>query len=278
MITIPLDFKEAMKDSGRFTRSIPGRIGVTLNKELILAGEFFFDPKTLLHDCDSSLFPLQELIAMSIENTEMSAREELASHIVLSGATTRLPGFDQRLEKELKLRLPFMADRVNVSTGHLHEREKLIYRGAHFCLKRLTEREILEEETIVSAQHDGLFSSSPDTLSELDPVTSPTHKNKVITIKKSEAPSNNTSSKWIDRFSLADSSSSSSLTSLLLSSRILPSSHFYTTRTSLSRTPSPAPPMVSLTRKTPKKKGKRKKKKGRKVSDNSSDLLFYRER
>jgi len=196
----------------------------------------------------------------------------------LSGATTRLPGFDQRLEKELKLRLPFMADRVNVSTGHLHEREKLIYRGAHFCLKRLTEREILEEETIVSAQHDGLFSSSPDTISELDPVTSPTHKNKVITIKKSEAPSNNTSSKWIDRFSLADSSSSSSLTSLLLSSRILPSSHFYTTRTSLSRTPSPAPPMVSLTRKTPKKKVKRKKKKGRKVSDNSSDVLFYRER
>lgn len=70
----------------------------------------------------SELAGISDLIHSSITSADVDLRATLAHNIVLTGGTSSIPGFSDRLMNELTKRLPALKFRV-LTTGHLRERQ-----------------------------------------------------------------------------------------------------------------------------------------------------------
>ncbi len=79
---------------------------VGLQKELLNCGEVLFNPRTVLNDYDDSILSIPELIADCVKKCDLDTRSTLLGNIFLSGGVSTMPGFKQRLEAELKLKIP----------------------------------------------------------------------------------------------------------------------------------------------------------------------------
>ncbi|QLL33844.1 hypothetical protein HG536_0F01690 [Torulaspora globosa] len=69
-----------------------------------------------------------DLVNESIMATDVDLRASLAHNIVLTGGTSSIPGFSDRLMSELNKRLPALKFRI-LSTGHLRERQYQAWLG-----------------------------------------------------------------------------------------------------------------------------------------------------
>lgn len=85
-----------------------------LDAQLLDVGELFFQPQAVLGDQDASLLSVPELITSVLQRCSFDVRSVLVSNILLSGGTTLLPGFVERLDSELKLRLPHMKHMIRL--------------------------------------------------------------------------------------------------------------------------------------------------------------------
>jgi len=79
---------------------------LSLQKEFMKCGEVLFNPEQFLTDVDGTMQSVPQLILDVVNRCEMDARKELLSHIFLSGGVTTMPGFRNRLFRELKDLLP----------------------------------------------------------------------------------------------------------------------------------------------------------------------------
>jgi centractin len=99
------DFLGTGEDGG----TQPGMSNVNmlaLQKELLNCGEVLFQPKAILNDYDDSILSVPELIADCVARCDIDTRGTLLSNIFLSGGVCTMPGFRQRLEKEVKELIP----------------------------------------------------------------------------------------------------------------------------------------------------------------------------
>jgi len=88
---------------------------------------------------------VQEIIQKSIRACDPTIQAEMLSNIVLSGGTTMLPGFAERLSKELKQLFP--KDKVNVIA--LPNRQQLEWNGSCILSSQLK-----PEEWMLKAEYD----------------------------------------------------------------------------------------------------------------------------
>jgi len=81
---------------------------ITLNSERFQCAEGFFQPNiigTNATDTDAR-FGIHEIIVNSVKKCDDSMHKDLLANIVLSGGSTKFPGFTDRMVKELKPLLP----------------------------------------------------------------------------------------------------------------------------------------------------------------------------
>ncbi|QLQ78505.1 hypothetical protein HG537_0A07520 [Torulaspora globosa] len=71
---------------------------------------------------------IADLVNESIMATDVDLRANLAHNIVLTGGTSSIPGFSDRLMSELNKRLPALKFRI-LATGHLRERQYQAWLG-----------------------------------------------------------------------------------------------------------------------------------------------------
>lgn len=71
---------------------------MTLHEERFQAAEILFRP----HLADKECLGVAETVFEGIMAADLDLRAPLLKHIVLSGGTTTIPGFKERLESELK--------------------------------------------------------------------------------------------------------------------------------------------------------------------------------
>lgn len=75
-----------------------------LNNERFTVPELLFNPK----DIGMTSIGVAEAIAKSILSCPESVRPSLAKNIILTGGNVRIPGFEQRLQVEVRSFLPEM--------------------------------------------------------------------------------------------------------------------------------------------------------------------------
>jgi len=87
---------------------------VTLHRALLTCGETCFTPKAILEDDDASIVSIQELCAKVVSHCDVDTRNALLGNVFLSGQVTTMPGFDDRLLRELKATIPYAASNIRV--------------------------------------------------------------------------------------------------------------------------------------------------------------------
>lgn len=98
-----------------------GRI-VLIKNERFRCAEVFFQPK--LADLDS--LGIHEILNNSILHSDVGIRKDLYDNILLSGGSTKFPGFEDRLTKEL---LPLFPKETNFKVHAPIDREISSWRG-----------------------------------------------------------------------------------------------------------------------------------------------------
>jgi len=123
---IPLDYEAEMERMSYAHPSfyeqsyqLPNHQFIDVGKERYMAPEIMFKP--FMADSKG----IHEKIIDSIMMCDMNTHAELYSNIILSGGTTMIPGFPERLEKELKLLKPFAPIKVHA----LQDRNLLAWEG-----------------------------------------------------------------------------------------------------------------------------------------------------
>lgn len=103
---VALDFDEEMKKAKRGTcdakYALPSGEVMTLGNERFRCSEILFNPSLCGRGCDG----IHEALFKSIMKCSPEHRKVLFESIVVCGGTTMLPGFVERLEKELKRLAP----------------------------------------------------------------------------------------------------------------------------------------------------------------------------
>lgn len=84
--------------------------GVTLHRALLTCGETCFSPQAILEDEDASIVSIQQLCANVVAKCDVDTRNALLNNVFLSGQVTTMPGFDERLLRELKEIIPHAAN------------------------------------------------------------------------------------------------------------------------------------------------------------------------
>lgn len=79
---------------------------IEMQMKLLNCGEVLFNPKDILDDQDESIVSVPEMIKNVVSNCDLDTRTELLQNIFLSGGVTTMPGFRERLLKELKKVIP----------------------------------------------------------------------------------------------------------------------------------------------------------------------------
>jgi len=75
---------------------------ITVGREAYDCGEIWFQPQKLLDDADSSIVSLPEMVKQVVDACPLDIRDKVLSNIILSGSSTMMPGFYERLEAELR--------------------------------------------------------------------------------------------------------------------------------------------------------------------------------
>ncbi|GAM26799.1 hypothetical protein SAMD00019534_099740 [Acytostelium subglobosum LB1] len=98
---VALDFADSMqKDENSLLThyTMPDKQVLSIGNERFRCTEALFDPSLLGMDVNG----VQHLLHNTIMGCDIDIRKDLYSNIVISGGSTMSPGFEQRLEKELK--------------------------------------------------------------------------------------------------------------------------------------------------------------------------------
>jgi len=75
---------------------------IPVGREAYDCGEVWFQPQKLLDDTDSSIVSLPEMIKQVVDTCPLDGRPQILANIILSGSSTMMPGFYERLEAEVK--------------------------------------------------------------------------------------------------------------------------------------------------------------------------------
>ncbi|MHA1733689.1 MAG: actin family protein [Promethearchaeota archaeon] len=104
--SVDLEADLSVIDSGstRFRKEalLPDGTRITLDKERLLASEPYFNPLLV----NSTSEPLPDLVLKSLQSWDRTTRAEIFDKIVLCGGCSTIPGLAERLEAEMKKRLP----------------------------------------------------------------------------------------------------------------------------------------------------------------------------
>ena len=116
--------KEMEKNEDEIERSFewPDQTIITLCYERIKCPEIVFNPFLIDIECDG----IHEMIYNSIMKCDETRRKELFNNIVLVGGTTLLPGFKERIEKEMKSLVP---EDISINVIAKEERQFLPWIG-----------------------------------------------------------------------------------------------------------------------------------------------------
>lgn len=126
---VALDFDEEMKKAkenkcnAKYT--LPDKEVITLGNERFRCSEILFNPELEGFDW----YSVQELLFKSIMKCSPDERATMFQNIFLSGGTTMLPGFAERIEKEIKALAP-KDTKIKVIT--IPERVHGTWRGGSF--------------------------------------------------------------------------------------------------------------------------------------------------
>jgi actin-related protein len=96
--------KELMKKISSMEKiyKIPDGTEIKLKSELFMAPECLFNPILI----GKEILPLHESIIEAISLCDMTLRNEFYSNIILSGGSTKFPGIEERLKKEITKNVP----------------------------------------------------------------------------------------------------------------------------------------------------------------------------
>ena len=111
----PQDYKE--QDTNIINKDDKMGINpIELQTHLLNCGEILFTPKEILNDYDESIVSVTQMVDQVVKACDLDTRPKLLSNIFLSGGVTTMPGFKERLLKELKMAIPY-ARKINVYSG-----------------------------------------------------------------------------------------------------------------------------------------------------------------
>lgn len=99
---VALDFEEEKKTYNPEQYALPDGQNITLDSQMFRAPEILFNPGIIGKEEKG----FADSCFDSIESSSSKARKDLYENIILSGGTTMLRGFPERLEKELKELVP----------------------------------------------------------------------------------------------------------------------------------------------------------------------------
>ena len=118
------ELNKAEKEGSGFVKQVEMTNGeiVSIGSEMFQCPELLFHPELI----GMEAMGIHEAVEHSIKNCEYDIRKELAKNILISGGTTLLPGFDERLRTEVEYLRPYWNPRVIA----LEERKYSVYMGA----------------------------------------------------------------------------------------------------------------------------------------------------
>ncbi|MFX0094949.1 MAG: actin, cytoplasmic 2, partial [Candidatus Hodarchaeota archaeon] len=99
---------------------------LTIGFEAFVAPEMLFNPATIGLEAG----PIDENIYFTIQNTDISLRDEFYANIVLAGGSTLFPGFKERLHKQLTEMVP---EAIEVRLIAPPERKYSAWYGGSIC-------------------------------------------------------------------------------------------------------------------------------------------------
>jgi len=123
---VSLDYdKDMQAENLAADYKLPDGSTITIENERCHCTEILFQPHNLL-DIDRG--GIHELCFESMQGTDIDLRTSMRENIVLCGGTTLLPGFSERLKKELKKLLPPAAN-VSISQNEATEKRYSVWIG-----------------------------------------------------------------------------------------------------------------------------------------------------
>eukprot|EP01095_Lingulamoeba_sp_RSL-Kostka_P016976 TRINITY_DN858_c0_g1_i1.p1 TRINITY_DN858_c0_g1~~TRINITY_DN858_c0_g1_i1.p1 ORF type:complete len:381 (+),score=113.49 TRINITY_DN858_c0_g1_i1:119-1261(+) len=99
---VALDFEQELDTNVDKTYNLPDGRVISLGNELFRCSEALFKPNLI----ESESYGVHKNIYSTIMKCEVDIRREMFSHILLTGGSTFLPGFKDRVFKELKILFP----------------------------------------------------------------------------------------------------------------------------------------------------------------------------
>lgn len=113
MVVVPLQYQqnvELLSEDKRFYEMPDGKIMNVDNEVLANAGEILFNPKIV----NLTMRGLPDQVIESILKCDNDLRPDMYGNIVLSGGSSMMKGFLERMEKDLKNRLDFHANAIDI--------------------------------------------------------------------------------------------------------------------------------------------------------------------
>ncbi|KAN0050670.1 hypothetical protein ACTA71_003815 [Dictyostelium dimigraforme] len=99
-------------DNKEISYELPDGQRLIIGNERFLCSEVLFQPSILGNESPG----IHELTNYSIMKCDANIRKDLYGNIVLSGGSTLLPGFENRLENELRILSPFSTRNIKIIT------------------------------------------------------------------------------------------------------------------------------------------------------------------
>ncbi len=149
---VALNYDEEMKqyiedENKKVEYELPDGTKINIGDLAIRSGEILFKPDIIGLDIPN----LPQTIQKSIKKASIDLRRELYESIVLSGGTTMLEGFPERLNKEMSQLVP---ESVNVKITHPIERKYSIWIGGSVLASLAT----FQNNWITKAEYDEIGS------------------------------------------------------------------------------------------------------------------------
>jgi len=131
---------DVVVDVGKY--NLPGKQkSINISSERFRCAEGLFDPNKWGKDYDG----IHKMVEKAIKQSGIDHRKELCKKIFLSGGTTMIEGFRERLQKEVKLLMP---ETVNVTVHAAENRANAAFMGATVIAEQPTfSRNLVDKES-----------------------------------------------------------------------------------------------------------------------------------